>query len=84
VCVMKYMCSDRFQQKTTNRFTWLIDRNSKVGFLLDTQTFVRKENLDVQQVLRKKYLDFVNFYDADFDGVELRTCDLIGLFAIVS
>lgn len=66
---------DHLQQETTTIwFTRSNNLNSKFRFLLDTQTLLRSEDLDV---LHQNCLDFGNFYATDIDGEQLICFSLI-------
>jgi hypothetical protein len=79
VLVMKLVL-DRFLQEATTRFTRLNDMNSNFGFLLDTQTILKSEDLNFQHVLHQKCLVFKTFKPLMLTGklcTEIYNCKML-------
>lgn len=66
---------DRLQQEICTRFTRLSDLNFKFGFLLDVENLLNKDNVDND--LEKNCKNLGEFYNTDFNGIELfiEICD---------
>lgn len=62
---------DRLQQEICTRFTRLSDLNFKFGFVLDVENVLNKDRVDND--LEKNCKNLGEFYNTDFNGIELFT-----------